>query len=381
MLKPLVLIIDDDSAYLGLLIEALDDEFTVKSALDFNEAEELVQQFEKFDIALIDENIGDESGSEWIKSKFKSHSVASSFLLYSNSATEETVLKGLECGADDFLTKPISLLALANKLHQLTNSKKRIKLFESEIRSKDRVINVSMEKASKYGSCMQLTTRLNKCFTLEKIRDEIFSFFQGIGLQGCLAFYPLNSNPLFFNTESGSCSPVEIGVIKLLKDKSRFYRSGARTIFNHPLASILIFNLEEGTLETDIYIDALASVVECIGARVEFIAYQEPLLNAQSEIQKAVITTKKMVEISKNHQQEIMNEIVQSIGQSFHVLEMNIKQEEYLTSLIHNVLKKHSQDDINFLEIGSLLDNALISLERLKSLNTKHEIIDEEELF
>ena len=74
-----------------------------------------------------------------------------------------------------------------------------------------------------------------------------------------------------------------------------------------------------------------------------------------------------------------MNEIVQSMGQSFHVLDMNVKQKEYLTGLIHNALKKHSQDDINFLEIGGLLDNALMSLDRLKSLNSEHEDIKEDE--
>lgn len=383
MLKPLILIIDDDSAYLALLNEALEADFTVKSALNFNEAEALIKEFGKFDIALIDENIGDECGSEWIKTKVESNNAAFSFVLYSNSAAEETILKGLECGADDFLTQPISLLVLANKLHQLIKNKQKIKSFETEINSKNRVINVSMAQASKYGSCMHLTTRLNKCFTIEKIKDEILTFLHDMNLHGCLAFYPINSNPVFFKTESGSCSPVEIGVIKLLKDKPRLYRFGARTIFNHPLASILIFNLEEGTIETDIYIDALASVIECIGARVEFIAYQKSLLNVQSEIKKAVFTTKKMIEISKNHQQEIMNEIVQSMGQSFHVLDMNVKQEEYLTGLIHNALKKHSQDDINFLEIGGLLDNALMSLDRLKSLNSEHEDIkeDEEDLF
>ena len=379
MLKPLILIIDDDSAYLALLNEALEADFTVKSALNFNEAEALIKEFDKFDIALIDENIGDECGSEWIKTKAESNNAAFSFVLYSNSAAEETILTGLECGADDFLTQPISLLVLANKLHQLIKNKQKIKSFETEISSKNRVINVSMAQASKYGSCMNLTTRLNKCFTIEKIKDEILTFLHDMNLHGCLAFYPINSNPVFFKTESGSCTSVEIAVIKLLKDKPCLYRFGARTIFNHPLASILIFNLEEGTIETDIYIDALASVIECIGARVEFIAYQESLLNVQSEIKKAVFTTKKMIEISKNHQQEIMNEIVQSMGQSFHVLDMNVKQKEYLTGLIHNALKKHSQDDINFLEIGGLLDNALMSLDRLKSLNSEHEDIKEDE--
>jgi DNA-binding response OmpR family regulator len=383
MSKPLILVIDDDKDYLELLNEALEDEFDVKCAQNLTDAEMLTKQFGKFDIALVDECIGEERGSEWIKAKVDDKYVASSFVLYSGLATEEAIMKGLECGADDFLAKPISLIALSSKLHKLINYQEKIQTFESEINSKDRVINVSMAQASKYGSCMQLTSRLNQCFTIEKIRDEIFSFLYSMNLQGCLAFYPLNSEPVFFSSEKGFCSPVEKDVMKLLKIKPRLHRFGTRTIFNHSLASILILHLEEGAIDTDIYIDALASVIECIGARVEFIAYQESLLNVQSEIQKAVFTTKKMIEISKHHQQEVMNEIVTSMGASFHVLDMTVEQEEYLTNLVHNALKKHSQDDINFLEIGQLLDNALASVDSLKDLNVEHEEVeeDEDELF
>ena len=164
------------------------------------------------------------------------------------------------------------------------------------------------------------------------------------------------------------------------------YRFGHRTIFNHTYVSILILNLEDGTIDTDIYIDALASVIECIGARMEFIAYKNSLVDVQVQIQKAVTTTKKMVEISKVHQQEVMSDIVQNIGTSFHVLDMTMEQEDYLMNLVHNALKKNSQDDINFLEITQLLDGALNSVEQLKALNSEQTIIeddidDEDELF
>lgn len=379
MPRPLILIVEDDKDYLELLHEALENEFDVKCASNFFEADKLTATIDKFDIALVDECVGDDKGSEWIKVNAAGANVAHSFVLYSGLATESTILKGLECGADDFLAKPISLLALNSKLHKLINYQNKIRTFETEINSKDRVINVSLAQASKYGSCMQLTSRLNQCYTQEKIREEIFSFLFNMKLQGCLAFYPLKNEPAFFHSEKGFCSPVEISVMKLLKDKPRLHRFGNRAIFNHPLASILILHLDDDSIDTDIYIDALASVIECVGSRMTFIAYQSSLLNVQSEIKKAVFTTKQMIESSKNNQQEIMNEIVLSMGVSFHVLDMNTEQEEYLTNLVHNALRKHSQDDINFLEVSQLLDNALGSLESLNDLNQEVVEIEEEE--
>ncbi|MDG1751681.1 MAG: response regulator [Thalassotalea sp.] len=386
MSKPKLLIIDDDVSYLELLNEALEHNFIVHCADDLQKAEDIIAAVGHFDIALVDENIGVDKGSDWIKTKVGESNVATSFVLYSGLATEDAILKGLECGADDFLAKPISLLALNSKLEKLITYQDQIHQFESEICSKDRVINISMAQASKYGSCMQLTSRLNSCFTIEKIRDEVFSYLFNMNLQGCIAFYPLNEPGVFFSSKNGFCSPVEKGVMELLKIKPRLYRFGNRTIFNHQLVSILILNLEEGSIDTDIYIDALASVIECIGARMEFITYKNSLVNVQEQIQQAVSKTKKLIQISKHHQQEVMNEIVQNMGMSFHVLDMTDEQEEYLTNLVHNALRKHTQDDLMFIEVTELLDNALGSVDQLKSLNTLQEdpvddFDDEDELF
>lgn len=388
MRKHNILIIDDNIDYLKLLAESLEDIFDVKCASNINVANDLLQENVHFDIALVDENIGSDKGSDWIRTHRGNEIAPTSFVLYSGLATEEAILKGLECGADDFLAKPISLLALHSKLEKLIDYQDKIHEFEHEIESKENVINISMAQASKYGSCMQLTSKLNHCFSIEQIRDEVFSYLYSTGLHGCIAFYPLNEKPKFFSAQKGLCSPVEIEVMELLKVKPRLYRFGSRTIFNHALVSLFILNLEDGSVDTDIYVDALASVIECIGARMAFITYKNSLVNVQEQIKQAVHTTKKMVQISKHHQQEVMNEIVQNIGTSFHILDMSEKQEDYLTNLVHTALKKHSQDDINFLEVTQLLDQALVSVDQLQSLSIEQKAVitddtfdDEDELF
>jgi len=388
MFKHNLLIIDDDIDYLKILAESLADTFEVKCANNLSVANDLLNENIHFDIALVDENIGSEKGSAWIKSQQDNDSAPTSFILYSGMATEEAILTGLECGADDFLSKPFSLKALHSKLDKLIDYQNKIHEFEDEIKSKDNVINISMAQASKYGSCMQLTSKLNHCFTHEKIRDEVFSYLNSMGLHGCIAFYPLAEKPSFFSAQKGLCSPVEIEVMELLKIKPRIYRFGSRTIFNHNLVSLFILNLEDGTVDTDIYIDALASVIECIGARMAFITYKNSLDAVQIQIKQAVIKTKRMVQISKHHQQEIMNEIVLKMGTSFHILNMTEDQEEYLTDLVHGALKKHSQDDVNFLEVTQLLDQALESVDQLQQLGHEQDHIinesdtdDEDELF
>jgi DNA-binding response OmpR family regulator len=386
MSKPKILVIDDDKDYLELIDEALEEQFVVSCVHSIQAADTLVNEGYVCDIALVDEYLGEEKGSEWIAKHKKAGSKITSYILYSGLATEEEILKGLACGADDFLVKPISLTALNKRLLKLLDHQHEMSNFKIELASKDNVINISMAQASKYGSCMQLTSKLNNCFSYEQIRDNVFTFLHNMNLKGCIAFYPLKVEPTFYNSSNGVCSPVEIDVMKLLKIKPRLYRFGNRTIFNHSLVSILILNLDQESVDTDIYIDAFASVIECIGARMAFITYKNSLVDVQTQIQQAVHSTKKMVEVSKHHQQEIMNEIVQKFGMSFHVLDMSDEQEQYLTELVHGALKKHSQDDVNFLEVSDLLDGALRSVDELKQLNEEvaediTEIDDEDELF
>lgn len=380
MEKPSLLVIDDDKSYLNLLKEFLETKFDVVIASSIDEADTIVANQDIFDIALVDEFIGQAHGSTWIEKNKRENLGATSFVLYSGLASEESILNGLACGADDFLSKPISLMSLMNKLDRLIDYQDKIHSFESEIATKDNVINISMAQASKYGACMQLTSRLNRCFSFEKIRDEIFSFLYSMNLKGCIAFYPIEGQASFYSSVNGYCSPVETDVMTLLHNKPRLFRFGARIIFNHPLVSLLILNLEDDSVDTDIYIDAFASVIECIGARIEFLLYKDALLAVQENIANAVSRTKRMVEISKHHNQEVMNEVVQNVGMSFHVLDLNEEQENYLTDLVHNALKKHSQDDVNFFEISEFLDQALNSVEQLKELNMQTIADHEEEI-
>ena len=69
MVKHNLLIIDDDIDYLNLLAESLEDSFEIKCASNLLVAQDLLKENIHFDIALVDENIGSEKGSDWIKSQ------------------------------------------------------------------------------------------------------------------------------------------------------------------------------------------------------------------------------------------------------------------------------------------------------------------------
>ena len=367
--KPSVLIIDDDTEYLTLLKEALEVNFEVQIAVSLALANDLFIDNVHFDIVLVNEYVEKELGTHWIKQKVGQDYLATSFVLYSALATEDAVLKGLECGADDLLAKPISLLTLTKKLHKLMSYQDKIHQFETTLNKENLVVQLSLAQASKYGSSIQLSARLNHCCTLKEIRDEVFTYFYSINLHGCIGFYPLNNPILYYSSSHGYCAPVEIEVIELLKTKPRVYHFGSRTIFNHPLISILVLNLDQSSVDSDIYIDALSSVIDCIGARMKIISYQDSLIDVHQDLEKYLVFTKKMLQISQNYQQELINEIVDKLTQSSAVFQMDLAQQNYMTDLVRNTMERHAQDNINFTEVAQSLDLTYSKLNDFKRLN------------
>jgi CheY-like chemotaxis protein len=383
MHKANILIVDDNEEYLVLLEEALSEQFHIYTAKNLQEANYQLQQGYIIDIALVDENIGNDSGSSWIEQIKSADIHPKSCVLYSGAATEAVILKGLECGADDFLAKPISLFTLLSKLEKLLIYQSKIEQYEHQLLSKENVIYMSATQAAKYMRCMQLIAQLNKSDSIEQIKQNVFTFMQEANLKGCIAFYPIGETATFYHSNKGYCSPVEIEVMEIFKQRERVFSFSNRIIFNHPLASILLLNLSANTVETDIYLEAFSSIIDVVGARVEFITYKSSLLSIQNQLEQVFEKTRKMVEISKHHQQEVMNNIVKDMSNSFQVLNLSENEERYLMKLIYKALKQHAQDDVNFLEVSQLLDQALEKVNCLKILtqNTDEIIeIDEKDI-
>jgi len=136
MIKHNLLIIDDDIAYLNLLAESLKETFDISCARNLSVAEDLLRENIQFDIALVDEHIGHEKGFIWIKEQQSNNNSSISFIFYSGMAPEEALLKGLECGVDDFIAKLFSLLTLNSKLNKLIVYQDKINNFKGEIKSK-----------------------------------------------------------------------------------------------------------------------------------------------------------------------------------------------------------------------------------------------------
>ncbi|WP_412775045.1 response regulator transcription factor [Virgibacillus pantothenticus] len=105
-----ILIIEDDlSLSNGVAIALKNSEFTIIQARDLNSARMEIQKT-IFDLIILDINLPDGSGLDFLKELRKFSAIPVIMLTAKDMETD--VVTGFEFGADDYITKPFSLMIL-----------------------------------------------------------------------------------------------------------------------------------------------------------------------------------------------------------------------------------------------------------------------------
>lgn len=110
-----VLVIEDDSALgQGICLALQSEALTAELCRTLTEARKR-QETEQFDLLLLDVNLPDGSGMDYLK-ELRKDSKLPVILLTANDL-ETDIVAGLELGADDYITKPFSLAVLRARVN------------------------------------------------------------------------------------------------------------------------------------------------------------------------------------------------------------------------------------------------------------------------
>jgi DNA-binding response OmpR family regulator len=113
-----ILIIEDETKVVEFISKGLTEEgYSVSSALDGKKGLELIKT-RKFDIVLLDLMIPEMDGLEVLK-HMRSWGVNTPVLIITAKNTKEDVVRGLDTGSDDYLTKPFSFDELLARVRAL----------------------------------------------------------------------------------------------------------------------------------------------------------------------------------------------------------------------------------------------------------------------
>lgn len=115
-LKYILILEDDADLAAGMEMALVDEEFSFTVCGTVREAEERIGE-RKFDLLILDVNLPDGSGFELCRRIWGSSKV--SIILLTARDMELDIVRGLECGADDYITKPFSAMVLRARIRAL----------------------------------------------------------------------------------------------------------------------------------------------------------------------------------------------------------------------------------------------------------------------
>ena len=150
-----ILLLEDDSSLLEGLVYALQKNgFTLTAARTMQETRRLLKK-QTFDLLLLDVTLPDGNGFEICQAVRQQGSTVP--ILFLTAADEETsIIRGLDSGGDDYLTKPFKLGELCSRLRALL---RRSGMQQDQLlRSGPVVIDLLGSKAFLDGQPLELTS-------------------------------------------------------------------------------------------------------------------------------------------------------------------------------------------------------------------------------
>jgi two-component system, OmpR family, response regulator len=102
-----LLVVDDDSAILKLIARVLRDESYAIDVASTGEEARMLALVNEYDGIILDLQLGDRHGFE-ILQELRRNGRRTPVLLYSGQSDTDSIVRGLDAGADDYLVKPVS---------------------------------------------------------------------------------------------------------------------------------------------------------------------------------------------------------------------------------------------------------------------------------
>lgn len=151
--KQTIMILEDDADLAeGIRLSLSSDELEFLCCTSIAEAEEMLEK-RRFDLLIFDINLPDGSGLELCREVRKSRKTP--IVLLTAKDMELDIVSGLESGADDYITKPFSLMVLRARIRALLRRNAQ----ESESEYRDSVFQFQFDKMAFYrnGETVELS--------------------------------------------------------------------------------------------------------------------------------------------------------------------------------------------------------------------------------
>ena len=176
----ILLVEDNEILAKGLIYSLEQNKYQVIHTLNVENTLKILKT-EKIDLAILDVSLPDGNGFDLYRKNIKEKNIPTIFLTAKDE--EDNIIKGLELGAEDYITKPFSTRELMVRIHKILsreNKNKIVKIDDIEF-DIDKMMVYKNKKAIELTSLelkilQLLFENVNKVITRSEIIDKIWEW-------------------------------------------------------------------------------------------------------------------------------------------------------------------------------------------------------------
>lgn len=181
-----IMLLEDDASLVdGLVYSLKKNEFDVEVARTVGEALQLLSRIEKYDLLILDVTLPDGTGFD-VCEQVRKENAQIPILFLTASDEEVSVIRGLDSGGDDYITKPFKLGELCSRIRALlrragvSNNKEKtsincgdisVDLLGSRVTLKGNVLDLT---SVEYRLLCLLVRNANRVVTRDAILNELW---------------------------------------------------------------------------------------------------------------------------------------------------------------------------------------------------------------
>ena len=151
-----ILVVEDEEALAEAVVEALEDECYAVDLARHGEAAEELMHVNTYDLVVLDWTIPPPTGIELLRAWRRSGDHTPILMLTGRTGVEDRV-DGLDTGADDYLTKPFSLVELLARVRSLL--RRREKPLQTSLEADDLAMDRASRAVTVAGRPLKLTPK------------------------------------------------------------------------------------------------------------------------------------------------------------------------------------------------------------------------------
>lgn len=176
----ILLVEDNNLISKGLTYSLIQEGYEVVNSFDVKGTNQIILK-QKIDIIILDITLPDGNGFDLYENIIKAKNIPTIFLTAKDE--EENIVKGLELGAEDYITKPFGVRELITRINKVVSRQTKSNIIEI----KDIKFDLNKMEAYRENEKINLTslelkilhlliTNVNKVVTRDKIIDKIWEW-------------------------------------------------------------------------------------------------------------------------------------------------------------------------------------------------------------